>query len=252
MSQETPPGLAAPRSILEPALARRLLLGLTLIILMVVSVGGWAATTPIGGAVIASGFVVVESNIKKVQHPTGGIVAEINVKNGNVVNAGDVVISLDEKTQIQALSRTQPLLPLRLGLAARQTHDYRRNGLTSLSAALEITSGRVLGECALRHTGADFLRFMRRVVRRYRGRALHVVLDNASTHSTPAVQRWLSEHPEVQFTPKGASWLNMVEAWFGLLTRKSVRRGLFDTVRALIRHIEAYIAEWNGHPTPFV
>lgn len=165
-----------------------------------------------------------------------------------------VVVSLDEKTQIQALSRTQPLLPLRPGLAARQTHDYRRNGLTSLYAALEITSGRVLGACAPRHTGADFLRFMRRVVRRYRGGELHVVLDNSSTHSTPAVQTWLSEHPEVQFhfTPKGASWLNMVEAWFGILTRKSVRRGSFDTVRALIRHIEAYIAEWNRHPTPFV
>jgi transposase len=165
-----------------------------------------------------------------------------------------VVVSLDEKTQIQALSRTQPLLPLRPGLTARQTHDYRRNGLTSLYAALEITSGRVLGECAPRHTGADFLRFMRRVVRRYRGRELHVVLDNSSTHSTPAVQTWLSEHPEVQFhfTPRGASWLNMVEAWFGILTRKSVRRGSFDTVRALIRHIEAYITEWNSHPTPFV
>ena len=165
-----------------------------------------------------------------------------------------VVVSLDEKTQIQALSRTQPLLPLRPGLAARQTHDYRRNGLTSLYAALEITSGRVLGKCAPRHTGADFLRFMRRVVRRYRGRELHVVLDNSSTHSTPAVQTWLRAHPEVQFhfTPKGASWLNMVEAWFGILTRKSVRRGSFDTVRALIRHIEAYIAEWNRHPTPFV
>src|SRR4029450_12534152 len=164
-----------------------------------------------------------------------------------------VVVSLDEKTQIQALSRPQPLLPLRPGLTARQTHDYRRNGLTSLYAALEITSGRVLGECAPRHTGADFLRFMRRVVRRYRGRELHVVLDNSSTHSTPAVQTWLSEHPEVQFhfTPKGASWLNMVEAWFGILTRKSVRRGSFDTVRALVRHIEAYITEWNSHPTPF-
>ena len=101
MAQDTPPALAARRSVLEPALARRLLLGLTLIVLMVVSVGGWAATTPIGGAVIASGFVVVESNIKKVQHPTGGIVAEINVKNGNVINAGDVVISLDD-TQARA------------------------------------------------------------------------------------------------------------------------------------------------------
>lgn len=165
-----------------------------------------------------------------------------------------VVVSLDEKTQIQALSRTQPLLPLRPGLPARQTHDYRRNGLTSLYAALEVASGRVLGECAPQHTGADFLRFIQRVARRYRGRALHVVLDNSSTHSTPAVQSWLAAHPEIHFhfTPKGASWLNMVEAWFGILTRKSVRRGSFDTVRALIRHLDAYITEWNSHPTPFV
>jgi transposase len=165
-----------------------------------------------------------------------------------------VVVSLDEKTQIQALSRTQPLLPLRPGLPARQTHDYRRHGLTSLYAALEIRSGRVLGACTPRHTGADFLRFLKRVARRYRGRDLHVVLDNSSTHSTPAVQSWLAQHPAVHFhfTPKGASWLNMVEAWFGIFTRQSVRRGSFETVRALIRHIEAYIAEWNSHPTPFV
>jgi transposase len=165
-----------------------------------------------------------------------------------------VVVSLDEKTQIQALSRTQPMLPLRPGLPARQTHDYRRNGLTSLYAALEVASGRVFGDCAPRHTGADFLRFLKRLARRYRGRELHVVLDNSSTHSTPAVQAWLTQHPNMQFhfTPKGASWLNMVEAWFGILTRKSVRRGSFETVRALIRHIEAYIAAWNAHATPFV
>ena len=165
-----------------------------------------------------------------------------------------VVLSLDEKTQIQALSRTQPLLPLRPGLPARQTHDYRRNGLTSLYAALEVASGRVTGNCAAQHTGADFLGFMKHLARRYRGRRLHVVLDNSSTHSTPAVQAWLAEHPEIQFhfTPKGASWLNMVEAWFGILTRKSVRRASFETVRALVRHIDAYIAEWNSHPTPFV
>jgi transposase len=152
------------------------------------------------------------------------------------------------------LSRTHPLLPLRPGLPARQTHDYRRHGLTSLYAALEVASGRVIGDCTPRHTGADFLSFMKRVARRYRDHELHVVLDNSSTHSTPAVRAWLDEHPAVQFhfTPKGASWLNMVEAWFGILTRKSVRRGSFDTVRALIRHIEAYIADWNSHPTPFV
>jgi transposase len=165
-----------------------------------------------------------------------------------------VVLSVDEKTQIQALSRTQPLLPLRPGIPARQTHDYRRNGLTSLYAALEVASGTVVGECRPRHTGADFLAFLRRLARTYRQGALHVILDNSSTHSTPAVQAWLARHPRVQFhfTPTGASWLNMVEAWFSILTRKSVRRGSFDTVRALIRHIDRYLAEWNAHPTPFV
>ena len=165
-----------------------------------------------------------------------------------------VVLSLDEKTQIQALSRTQPLLPLRPGLPARQTHDYRRNGLTSLYAALEVATGTVVGECRARHTGADFVAFLTRVTRAYRGRALHVILDNSSTHSTPAVHAWLAAHPRVHFhfTPTGASWLNMVEAWFSVLTRKSVRRGSFETVRALIRHIECYLAEWNTHPTPFV
>lgn len=168
--------------------------------------------------------------------------------------ANAVVLSLDEKTQIQALSRTQPMLPLRPGLPARQTHDYRRNGLTSLYAALEVATGTVLGECRPRHTGDDFVAFLTRVARAYRGRELHVILDNSSTHSTPAVQTWLAEHPRVHFhfTPKGASWLNLVEAWFSILTRKSVRRGSFDTVRALIRHIERYLAEWNAHPTPFI
>lgn len=165
-----------------------------------------------------------------------------------------VVLSLDEKTQIQALSRTQPLLPLRPGLPARQTHDYQRNGLTSLFAALEVASGTVLGECRARHTGADFLAFLTRVATKYRRRELHVILDNSSTHSTPAVETWLAAHPRVHFhfTPTGASWLNMVEAWFSVLTRKSVRRGSFDTVRALVRHITRYIEEWNSHPTPFV
>jgi transposase len=165
-----------------------------------------------------------------------------------------VVLSLDEKTQIQALSRTQPLLPLRPGLPARQTHDYRRNGLTSLYAALEVATGTVLGECRPRHTGADFLAFLKRLTRTYRHQALHVILDNSSTHATPAVQAWLAQHSQVHFhfTPTGASWLNMVEAWFSILTRKSVRRGSFETVRALIRHIERFLAEWNAHPIPFV
>ena len=165
-----------------------------------------------------------------------------------------VVLSVDEKTQVQALSRTQPLLPLRPGLPARQTHDYRRNGVTSLYAALEVATGRVVGTCTPRHTGADFLRFLKRVARTYRRHALHLILDNSSTHSTPAVQAWLAAHPRVQFhfTPTGASWLNLIESWFSILTRKSVRRGSFDTVRALIRHIQRYIDHWNEHPTPFV
>lgn len=165
-----------------------------------------------------------------------------------------VVLSVDEKTQIQALNRTQPLLPLRPGLPARQTHDYRRNGLTSLYAALEVASGKVVGACSDRHTGTDFLRFLKLLARRYPTRELHIILDNSSTHKTPEVRTWLASHPRVHFhfTPTGASWLNMVEAWFGILTRKSVRRGSFDTVRALIKHIRLYIDRWNVNPTPFV
>ncbi|RWZ78029.1 MAG: IS630 family transposase [Candidatus Microsaccharimonas sossegonensis] len=165
-----------------------------------------------------------------------------------------VVLCMDEKTQIQALERTQPILPLRTGIPARQTHDYRRNGLTDLYAALEVRSGKVTGELATSHTGADFLHFLETLSRRYRRRELHIVLDNSSTHSVPAVQRFLAAHPDIHFhfTPTGASWMNMVEAWFGILTRKSIRRGSFPSVGALMRHIKAYIARWNEHPTPFV
>lgn len=165
-----------------------------------------------------------------------------------------VVLSVDEKTQIQALERTQPLLLLRPHLPARQTHDYHRHGLTSLYAALEVGSGRVTGACSARHTGADFLRFLNRLARQYHRRDLHVILDNSSTHSTPAVKAWLAAHPRIHFhfTPPGASWLNMIEAWFGILTRKSVRRGSFHSVRALVRHINDYLVHWNEDPTPFV
>jgi transposase len=165
-----------------------------------------------------------------------------------------VVLSVDEKTQIQALERTQPLLPLRPHLPARQTHDYHRHGLTSLYAAFEVGSGRVTGVSSARHTGADLLRFLKRLARDYRSRELHVILDNSLTHSTPAVKAWLARHPRVHFhfTPTGASWLNMIEAWFGILTRKPVRRVSFRSVRALVRHIEHYLAHWNDDPTPFV
>ncbi len=165
-----------------------------------------------------------------------------------------VVLSVDEKTQIQALNRTQPLLPLRPGIPARQTHDYKRHGITSLYAALEVATGRVIGECSPTHCGPDFLRFLKRVTRSYPRRALHVIVDNSSTHSTPEVKTWLEAHRRVtlHFTPKGASWINLVEAWFGVLTRKSVRRGSFDSVPHLVRHIQAFIDHWNQNPTPFV
>jgi len=168
--------------------------------------------------------------------------------------ASAVVLCLDEKTQIQALERTQPILPLRAGLPARQTHDYRRSGVTDLYAALKVANGKITGELAPSHTGADFLRFLRTVARRYRRRELHIVLDNSSTHSVPAVQQFLAAHPQIHFhfTPTGASWMNMVEAWFGILTKKSIRRGSFHSVAALMKHIRAYIAHWNEHPTPFV
>jgi transposase len=165
-----------------------------------------------------------------------------------------VVLCLDEKTQIQALERTQPILPMRSGIPARQTHDYRRSGVTDLYAALEIASGEVTGELASSHTGADFRHFLETLAREYRRRELHIVLDNSSTHSVPAVQAFLAAHPLIHFhfTPTGASWMNMVEAWFGILTRRSIRRGSFPSVAALIRHIKADIAHWNEHPTPFV
>jgi len=164
-----------------------------------------------------------------------------------------VVLSLDEKTQIQALNRTQPLLPLRPGLPARQTHDYQRNGLTSLYAALDVARGKIVAECSARHTSKDFLRFIKTVARQFRGE-LHVILDNSSTHKTPEIEAWLESHPRIcfHFTPTGASWLNMIEAWFSILSRKSIRRGSFDTVRALIRHIKAYIEHWNENPVPFI
>jgi transposase len=165
-----------------------------------------------------------------------------------------VVLSFDEKTQIQALERTQPLLPVRPGLSARQTHDYRRAGVTSLYAALEVASGRVIGKCRPSANGAAFLDFLKTLAAQYRRKDLHVILDNSSTHTTPAVLAWLEKHPRIRlhFTPKGASWLNLIEAWFGILTRKSIRRGSFRNVTALVRHIGSYIEHWNENPTPFV
>ena len=167
---------------------------------------------------------------------------------------GAIVLSVDEKTQIQALSRTQPMLPLRPGQVERHTHDYRRNGTVSLYAALEVASGAVTGTTTARHRAIEFLDFCRQLVRRYPSGELHVVLDNSSTHKTPAVSRWLRRHKRVHFhfTPTSASWMNQVETWFGILSKQAVRRGSFEDVRALVAAIERFIRHWNDGATPFV
>ena len=164
-----------------------------------------------------------------------------------------IVLSLDEKTQIQALDRTQPMLPLRSGSVERRTHDYVRHGTTSLFAALNVATGEVTQEARARHTGADFLAFLRRIERTYADAELHVILDNVSTHKTPAVREWLERHPRItfHFTPTSASWLNQIETWFGILTRQAIRRGAFDSVRALIAAIDTFTANWNDGGTPF-
>ena len=167
---------------------------------------------------------------------------------------GAVVLSVDEKTQIQALDRTQPLLPLRPGQAERHTHDYTRHGTTCLFAALEVGSGQVTTDHRARHTGADFLAFMKRVARAYPEDELHVVLDNVSTHTTPAVRAWLERNPRItfHFTPTSASWMNQIETWFGILTRRAIRRGSFGSVKELIAMIDAFTRSWNEGASPFV
>jgi len=167
---------------------------------------------------------------------------------------GAVVLSVDEKTQIQALDRTQPLLPMRPGQAERHTHDYTRHGTTCLFAALEVGSGQVTTDHRARHTGADFLAFMRRVARAYPEGELHVVLDNVSTHTTPAVRAWLERNPRItfHFTPTSASWMNQIETWFGILTRRAIRRGSFGSVKELIAMIDAFTRSWNEGASPFV
>ena len=166
---------------------------------------------------------------------------------------GAVVLSLDEKTQIQALDRTQPMLPMRPGQVERHTHDYTRNGTTCLFAALEVGTGTVTTATRERHTAADFLGFLRRVERAYPDGELHVVLDNVSTHKTAAVRAWLDRHPRItfHFTPTSASWMNQVETWFGILTRQAIRRGSFGSVRELVAGIDAFTVQWNEGSSPF-
>jgi transposase len=166
-----------------------------------------------------------------------------------------VVLRVDEKSQIQALDRTAPIFPMMPGTPARASHDYRRAGTSSLYAALDITSGRVIGSLHARHRAIEFKRFLQRIDTEVPAELdVHVVLDNASTHKTPAVKRWLAAHPRfvLHFTPTSSSWLNLIERWFGELTTKKLHRGTHRSVRALNTDIRAWIDTWNDNPRPYV
>ncbi len=166
-----------------------------------------------------------------------------------------LVLCVDEKSQIQALDRDQPGLPLKKGRAATMTHDYKRHGTTTLFAALDVKSGLVVGECLPRHRAKEFLRFLRKIDRATKKSLdLHLVLDNYGTHKTPEVQAWLAKHPRfhLHFTPTGASWLNLVERFFAEITRKRIRRGVFTSVAELEDAIHDYLDRHNADPKPFV
>lgn len=165
-----------------------------------------------------------------------------------------IVLSVDEKSQIQALDRTQPILPLRPGLPERQTHDYKRHGTTTLFAALNVLEGTIIGECHPRHRHQEFLGFLDRIDESVDATLdVHLVLDNYGTHKHPEVKKWLAERPRyhVHFTPTSSSWLNQIERWFAEITRKQIRRGTFHSVRDLIRTIKDYIRHYNKNPRPF-
>ena len=168
-----------------------------------------------------------------------------------------IVLSVDEKSQVQALDRTQPLLPMAPGQAERGTHDYVRNGTTSLFAALNVATGEVIGKCYRRHRQQEFLRFLEEIdakMPKEPGISIHIVLDNYGTHKTARVKRWFERHPEyrLHFTPTSGSWLNQVERFFAEITEKRIRRGAFRSVAALEKAIMEYLAHHNEDPRPFV
>src|SRR5437879_3362015 len=166
-----------------------------------------------------------------------------------------LVLCVDEKTQIQALHRTEPVFPMLPGTPARASHDYVRHGTSSLYAALDLSTGKVIGALHSRHRATEFLAFLRKIDAEVPADLdVHLVLDNASTHKTPAVKRWLTTHPRfaVHFTPTSSSWINLVERWFAALTEKQLRRGVHRSTRELEAAIRRYIEITNGHPKPFV
>ena len=166
-----------------------------------------------------------------------------------------VVLCVDEKSQIQALDRTAPILPMLPGVPERATHDYKRHGTSSLYAALDLTSGKVIGALHSRHRAIEFKQFLATIDREVpAGLDVHIVLDNSSTHKTPAIKKWLTAHPRfvLHFTPTSSSWLNLVERWFGELTSKLLKRGAHRSVRDLNTDIRAWIETWNQDPRPYV
>jgi transposase len=168
--------------------------------------------------------------------------------------SGAVVLSVDEKTQVQALDRTQPTLPMDFDKTEKRTHDYVRHGITDLFAALNVGTGEVTAACYPEHKAVDFLRFMKIIIAQYPDSDLHVILDNASAHTSAAVTAWRADHPRVtfHFTPTGGSWVNQIETWFGILTRQSLRRGTHRSVKLLIDAINRYVADWNSDCKPFM
>jgi transposase len=166
-----------------------------------------------------------------------------------------VVLCVDEKSQIQALDRSAPILPMLPGTPERATHDYKRSGTSTLFAALEVATGKVIGSLHQRHRAIEFKKFLQTLDREVPAHLeVHLILDNYATHKTPAIQRWLTAHPRfvLHFTPTGASWLNLVERWFAELTNRKLKRGAHRSVRQLNADIRAWMDTWNQDPRPFV
>jgi transposase len=166
-----------------------------------------------------------------------------------------VVLCVDEKAQIQALNRSQPVLPMMPGMPERRTHDYHRNGITTLFAAFNIADGTVISELHRQHRTAEFKKFLITIDKQVPAELdIHLVCDNYGTHKTPAIKAWLARHPRfhIHFTPTGSSWINQVERWFGLLTEQKIRRGTHRSVHALEADIRSWIADWNTNPRPFI
>jgi transposase/DNA-binding CsgD family transcriptional regulator len=165
-----------------------------------------------------------------------------------------IVLCVDEKSQIQALDRTAPMLPMQPGRAARWSYDYRRHGTTTLFAALDIATGKITAACKPRHRHQEFLAFCKQVARAYPDRELHLVMDNYAAHKRPEIRDWLTDNPRVQvhFTPTSASWMNLVEVWFGIIERQAIRRGTYRSVRELNSKIRTFIDGWNERAHPFV